>query len=269
MVVDSHVHLLPPRLQARIREFLVAHAGAVFAYPTDHGEVVESLAIEGIAEVWSLPYARRPGVADGLNDAMASIARSSTSVSIVGGATVHPGDDDPVRVVRRAVEDLGLRVLKLHCSVGEYTPDDSRLDVVWEYVSVVCVPVVVHAGHAPSGHTVADELARVATVAARYPDARIVVAHCGHRAVDAALDIVVSNDHVYADLTPVVSEPVALPADRAEQLSPRLLFGSDAPNAARKVRDDLDDLRRLALSAEAMTAITGGNARRLIDQIAT
>lgn len=125
MVVDSHVHLLPPRLQARIREFLVAHAGAVFAYPTDHGEVVESLAIEGIAEVWSLPYARRPGVADGLNDAMASIARSSTSVSIVGGATVH------------------------------------------------------------------------------------------------------------------------------------------------KVRDGLDDLRRLALSAEAMTAITGGNARRLIDQIAT
>ena len=60
------------------------------------------------------------------------------------------------------MEDLGLRVLKLHCSVGDFAADDRRLDPVWEYVSAVALPVVLHAGHAPDGHTEAAELAPVA-----------------------------------------------------------------------------------------------------------
>jgi len=76
--------------------------------------------------------------------------------------------------------------------------------------------------------------------------------------------MVASHPHVHADLTPVVTEPVALPAGRAEALSDRLLFGSDAPNTARRVAEDLDDLGRLGLSEQAVSRITGGNARRLL-----
>src|SRR6201986_750589 len=106
-MVDAHVHLLPPRLQAVIRGFFDLHgvASGRFAYPAAHGEVCDRLAAEGVSEVWSLPYARRPGSAADLNQAMASLAagRRGGPVRVIGGCTVHPGDDQPLAVLRSAV----------------------------------------------------------------------------------------------------------------------------------------------------------------------
>ena len=156
-MVDAHVHLLPTRLQAAIRGFFDRYGidSGRFAYPADHGDVCDRLAAEGVSEVWSLPYARRPGSAAGLNKSMAGLvaARRGGPVQVTGGCTVHPGDDQPLTIVRSAVEDMGLRVLKLHCSVGDFTPDDPRLGPVWEYSAEVALPVVLHAGHAADGHT--------------------------------------------------------------------------------------------------------------------
>jgi predicted TIM-barrel fold metal-dependent hydrolase len=267
VIVDAHVHLLPPRLGEAIRAFFAQNGlGAdTWRYPLDHGEVTRRLAAEGVTQAWSLPYARRPGTAAALNEASAAIAAALAAgpVEIVAGATVHPADDDPAGIVRAGVEGDGLRVLKLHCAVGDYRPDDPRLDPVWAYVSEIRLPVVVHAGHAVSGHTAAAEIAPLAVVAARWPDARVIVAHCGYGAVDATLDLVAAHPHVHADLTPVVHDPVALPGDRVAALAGRLLFGSDCPNTAVTVTQSLAALDQLGLGAEALTAIHQGNARRL------
>lgn len=266
MIVDSHVHLLPLRLGTAIRSFFADHGipADVWRYPLDHDEALGALAAEGVGEVWSLPYARRPGTAAGLNEASAATAATTgRPVTVVGGATVHPGDDDPARVVQAAVEDLGLRVLKLHCSVGDYRPDDPGLDGVWRYAARVGLPVVVHAGHAVSGHTDETEIDAVGAVARRWPDAPIVVAHCGHHAVEATLDLVEAHDHVHADLTPVVFDPVPLPPARVAALSAKLLFGSDCPNTAVSITEAVDSLAAAGLDDEAWAAVTGGNARRL------
>jgi predicted TIM-barrel fold metal-dependent hydrolase len=273
VTVDAHVHLLPLGLGRAIRAFFAVHGlgPETWRYPLDHDEAVARLAAEGVTQAWSLPYARRPGTAVGLNESSAGIAvgLSSGPVEIIPGATVHPGDDDPAGIVRAGVEDFGLRVLKLHCSVGDYRPDDPRLDAVWAYVSAIRLPVVVHAGHAFSGHTSAEEIIPLATVAERWPEARLIVAHCGHHAVDATLDLVAAHTNVHADLTPVVHDPVALPAARVEGLADRLLFGSDCPNTAVTVTEALDALDRLHPSPAALTAIRGGNARRLQAEIRT
>ena len=168
--------------------------------------------------MWSLPYARRPGSAADLNASMASLAaaRRGGPVRVIGGCTVHPGDDQPVTLLRSAVEDLGLRVLKLHCSVGDFSPDDPRLDPVWGYAAEMALPVVLHAGHAPDGQTGEAELEPVAEVARRHPGARVIIAHCGHTASEAALRLVAGHEHVYADLTPVIHHPVR-PAGRAAE----------------------------------------------------
>ena len=211
-MVDAHVHLLPVRLQAAIRGFFDRYGidSGHFAYPADHGDVCDRLAAEGVTEVWSLPYARLPGSAADLNKSMAGLvaARRGGPVRVTGGCTVHPGDDQPLTIVRSAVEDMGLRVLKLHCSVGDFTPDDPRLGPVWEYSAEVALPVVLHAGHAADGHTDDAELQPVAEVARRHPGARVIIAHCGHTASQAALRLVAAQEHVYADLTPVIHHPV-------------------------------------------------------------
>jgi predicted TIM-barrel fold metal-dependent hydrolase len=270
-VIDAHVHLLPPRLQAAIREFFAARGFPArdFAYPADPGEVCARLAADGITGAWTLPYARRPGTAAELNASMAALVREQRGgpVRLTGGCTVHPGDENPVAVLRTAVEDLGLRVVKLHCSVGGYQPDDPRLDPVWEYVSQVAVPVVLHAGHAPDGHTEEAELRPVAEVARRHPEARVIIAHCGHTAAAAALRLAAGHPGIHADLTPVIHDPVAVAPDRLAALAGKLLFGSDAPNTGWTAARLLDRLAGAALPDEARTAITGGTARRLLSEV--
>ncbi len=130
-IVDSHVHLLPGRLGDKVRAFFDAGISSrvPLAYPHDHDSVVRTLADEGVDEIWTLPYAHKPQIASGLNIASAATVKqfADSPIRIIGGATVHPGDDNAAEIVRVAIDELGLRVLKLHCSVGSFSLDYQRL----------------------------------------------------------------------------------------------------------------------------------------------
>lgn len=268
-IVDSHIHLLPGRLAAKVRAYFERNLGGELAYPLDHGLVREQLAAEGVTHAWSLPYAHKAGIADGLNEASALTMAASVGgpLRVVGGATVHPDDPRPDLVIRRAVDELGLRVAKLHCSVGDYECTDPRLDGFWAFVAEHRIPVVVHAGHATTGFTEAHELVAVGLAATRFPEARIIIAHCGQHAVTEALALVAQHANVYADLTPVVREPVAITPEQAAPLARKLLFGSDAPNVVRTVSAGLADLDAWPITPGARQAIKADNALRLLDEI--
>jgi predicted TIM-barrel fold metal-dependent hydrolase len=263
-VVDCHVHLLPGRLGEKVREFFTAHISGSLAYPNDHGAVLDSLAAAGVSLAWHLPYAHKPGVAVGLNVASAELVSTwrSHPVSLVGGIAVHPGDESPSRLVGSAVDDLDLRVVKLHCSVGGFEVDDPRLEQMWQLVASRSVPVVVHAGHAVSGETRAGELNSIDRVAARFPSAPIVIAHAAHPDTTAAVEVVERHDNVYVDLTPRVVDMVDVSDEVLERLHERVLFGSDLPNTQVTIEANLSRLSTLSTSAR--TAIAFSNARRLV-----
>ena len=268
-IVDSHVHLLPGRLGEKVRAIFTDVGGYRLAYPADHGAVCEQLASEGVEQIWTLPYAHKPGVATGLNRAAAATAASGLAVDVIAGAAVHPGDDDPVGVVRRAVEDDGARVLKLHCSVGSFDPTDPALESVWEYVERIRLPVVLHAGTAVHGLTSLEDLGPVEEVARRHPEARVVIAHCGHDQEDVALGILAAHPHVHADLTPVVHRPVQISSEDAATFADRLLFGTDAPNTELSASTCRRHVEGYGLAPDALAAVLGGNARRLVADVAT
>lgn len=241
------------------------------AYPADHAAVVSMLATEGVEEIWTFPYAHKPGVADGLNTSCADIvARFADSpLRVTGGATVHPGDDDPVGIVCRAVDQLGLRVLKLHCSVGDFSVDDVRLDPVFDLCSERRLPVVVHLGHAPNGRTEADELPSIARVASRHADLRLILAHCGHHSAPEAARLLDEHNMLHVDLTPVVDEHPNVEPEFLARHSDRILFGSDAPNTALSVTRCREWLMSFGLPEESTRAIMGANARRLREDVLT
>jgi uncharacterized protein len=263
-VVDCHVHLLPGRLGEKVREFFDAHITGALAYPNDHGAVLDALAAAGVTEAWHLPYAHKPGVATGLNVASAALVSTwrSHPVSLVGGIAVHPGDESPARLVADAVDIHGLRVVKLHCSVGGFEVDDARLEPVWDLVATRGVPVVVHAGHDVSGETRAGELDGIDRIAARFPAAPIVIAHAAHPDTAAAVALVERHDNVYVDLTPRVVDLVDVSEDVLERLCERVLFGSDLPNTQVTIERNLS--RLATLSPTARTAIASDNAHRLV-----
>jgi uncharacterized protein len=264
-VVDSHTHLLPGRLARAIRAYFDEHLTADLAYPLDDRTVLDRHRADGIEAVWTLPYAHRPAMADELNRSVRELAAALADhpVEVVAGCTVHVADHDPAAIVGRAI-DAGARVVKLHCSVGRYEADDPRLDPVFAVAAERAVPVVVHLGHATSGHTEAHELTPVERVATRHPGCPVIIAHCGHRAHRRALDLVAGHPNVHADLTPVVADPVPLAAADASAHHDRLLFGTDAPNTAVPACDLLARVRSWSLAPDEEAAILGGNARRLV-----
>jgi predicted TIM-barrel fold metal-dependent hydrolase len=181
----------------------------------------------------------------------------------VPGATAHP-EDDLAAVLDEAFGELGLRVLKLHCSVGAFAPDDPRLDPLWERVSEGGQPVVLHAGDAVNGATTAAEVAAVGRVAERWPEARIVVAHCGSPAVGTTLALLRRARSLYADLTPRVHDPIVVTRSEIAGLERRLLLGSDAPNVAIPIESSIARVRAIGLPPEHEAAILGANAERLL-----
>jgi hypothetical protein len=261
MIVDAHVHLLPERLAAKIRRFFVERGAPPMPYPHDPRAGRSALAAAGIGGCWSLPYAHRAGVAGPLNRWMAETFAGDPFV--VAGATVHP-DDDVETVMREAIEHLRLPVFKLHCSVGAFAPDDPRLDILWERVSATRQPVVLHAGSAHDGTATAQEVEAVGRVARRWPEARIILAHFGAPAGEAALRLLQACGNLYADLCPVVATPVHPPRSAIAGLERRILFGSDIPSVAMTIEESLAAVRAWKLDPSDEDAVLGGTARALV-----
>jgi predicted TIM-barrel fold metal-dependent hydrolase len=261
MIVDAHTHLLPERLAAKIRKFFEERSAARLLYPYAPEAARSSLVAAGVGRCWSLPYAHRGGVAGGLNRWMADTFAADPFV--VPGGTVHP-DDDVETIVREAAGALGLRVFKLHCSVGAFAPDDRRLDPLWRRVSDEGQPVVVHAGSAPQGTATPGEVDAIARTAARWPDARIVVAHFGSPSEAATRNLLERTPSVYADLTPVVADPVDLERPAIVGLEHRILFGSDTPTVAVSIEDSIARVRGWRLSPSDEAAVLGGTAEALL-----
>lgn len=263
MIVDSHVHLLPERLAAKIRSFFVERGAPKLLYPYAPRDARSALVDAGIGRCWSLPYAHRGGVAPGLNRWMAETFHSDPFV--VPGATVHP-EDDVGAVVAEALDELRLSVFKLHCSVGRFPADDARLDPLWRRVSAAGTPVVVHAGSAHEGTATSGEIEAVAKTAARWPDAAIVLAHFGSPAKARALDLLAETQSVYADLCPVVADPVSLTRSEISGIERRILFGSDTPTVAVSIEESLARVRAWRLPLEDEEAILGGTAQELLER---
>jgi predicted TIM-barrel fold metal-dependent hydrolase len=263
VLVDTHCHVMPDRLALAIRRYFDERMFWRMAYASVlKDDVVRAEREAGVDRFWALPYAHKAGVAGPLNEWMA--AEVAPIPGAVAAATFHPDDADLPALVARAFGALGLRVAKLHCSVGRFDADDARLVPLWEAAEARGIPVVVHAGRHENGRTDAHELAPIDRVAMAHPRLRLVIAHAGLPHVDAALDLLERHPALHADLTSAHEWASLLPLARVEVLADRLLFGSDCPNTTSTITASVEGLRRRGLSAKALRAILGENALRLV-----
>lgn len=265
-MIDCHVHLLPERLLRAVRRFFGEFITDRLAYPADPWTVLDRHAEAGFSAVWNLPYAHKPGVAHGINVSMADVAETLAGhdVRILRGATVHPMDPDPAGDLRNAVSDLGARVLKLHCSVGEYPPDHGGLDDVYATAAELEVPIVIHVGVSVDGETHESDLISFESVARRHHESTFVVAHAGAPSQDSVFSLMGRLPNVWVDLTPVVNRPVPAAPGAIAEVSDRVLFGSDAPNASIGLDTLLGWFGSLGLNAGEREAVLRGNATRLL-----
>lgn len=233
-VVDAHVHILPDEILQAIQDWFAREVSWTLPDVTA-AEIAGDIDTHLDGSV-IFPYAHRPGVARGMNQ---TVARWRDRLeSTVGLATVHAGDEDPAAVIQEGL-DSGLDGIKLHCPVQGFSPDDPRLDPVYELAVSRDLPTIIHASSHPfyrGSEIIGPE--PTAQVLVRFPDLRLCIPHLGLFETHAFLDLADEYETLVFDTAVAVGETVhnligtrdsEFPADRLRTYADRIMFGSDYP----------------------------------------
>jgi hypothetical protein len=271
--IDAHVHLLPERLLAAIRDVLDDDLGwDCRHHPSDRAGIEATLRAAGVERYLALPYAHEPGVAERLNAWVLEAAERSTMA--VPFATVH-GDDDVRRLTQEAF-NRGARGLKFQCPVQEAAPNDPRLDPAFELAAEYDRPVLFHAGTAPDyadsphvGYRAFSEFVD------SYPEVRVCCAHMGADDTDSFLALARAEDQVFLDTSVAMSaaapdlldhDPSGVPDDVFEDLAGSIMYGSDYPNVPYAYDREREGLLGRDLSEDAERALFHDAARRFLGE---
>jgi predicted TIM-barrel fold metal-dependent hydrolase len=270
-LADIHVHFLPDAMQRKVWAYFddaETHYGAPWpiTYRDDERTRLATLRALGLRAIPALVYPHKPGMATWLNEWCADFARRVPDAVHCATFYPEPGVGDQVA----AALDDGARLFKIHVQVGDFTPDDDRLDPAWARLEAARVPVVVHAGSAPIRGTHTGPRA-VREVLRRHPDLVLVVAHLGmpeyHEFADLAeefagvhLDTTMSGTDFTNRFAPFPDGYV----DRLGGLRDRVVLGSDFPSIPYPYAHQVDALARLDLGDDWMRAVLWHNGARLL-----
>ncbi len=213
-------------------------------------------------------HTRRPPLA---NAAVADICRRYADV-FYGFGSVDPHRADALDRVRE-VADLGLLGLKLHPTLQGFAPDDPSLARFFEEAARLNLRLLVHTGTSgvgagePGGQGLALDLCRpmrLDSLAARYPEMPILLAHVGWPWHLEALAMALHKTNVSIDISGWKYRylPPEVLRDMKGRLSHQFCFGTDYPMF--RLADQLASVDDLGLAAEVRDRLLKGNARRFL-----
>lgn len=263
-VIDVHTHIAPLRLAQAVRAVLLRDYGGPIDGPVDPDEVLAELRRSGADLIVTMPYAHTTGIAAGLNAHATTLAAANDDV--VTFATVHPDDDDPLRILDAALQ-AGARGLKVHCPVQRVRPDDPRLRPILDHCERAAVPVLMHATHTPDRTTPYTDASAVATVLERNPSLRLCIAHLGAPDTDVILDLCDRHPTLMLDIAGLgdfLDPRVDVDPSRLLAHADRIIYGSDFPNCWVPPGAGIDALRHAGFSGAALVAALSTNAERFL-----
>jgi predicted TIM-barrel fold metal-dependent hydrolase len=267
---DVHVHFLPPRVQAKVWEQfdvggpLIGREWPIRYRGTDD-ERLQQLRDLGVRRFSALAYAHRPEMAEFLNDWSWALADQVPEVLRSATFFPEPGVD---KYVAARIES-GAAVFKVHVQVGSFDLRDPLLDPVWGLLAEVGTPVVVHAGSGPiaTPYTGPDPLR---SVLEQHPRLTAVIAHMGAPEYDEFLELAERFPRTHLDTTMAFTDffeaEAPYPRDllpRLQDLTDRVLLGSDFPNIPYPYAHQLDALAALGLGDDWLRAVFWENGSRL------
>jgi len=269
-LIDVHTHFMPDRLLAAVWAYFDAGGPLVgrpwpVRYRTEEEHRLDVLRGFGVSAFTSMLYPHKAGMARSLNDWAAAFA--ARNPDCLHTATFFAEPSAPADV-RRAVEQ-GARVFKCHLQVGGYDPNDPLLDDAWGLLAEAGIPIVTHCGSGPVRGRYTGP-GPIATLLARHPSLRLIVAHLGMPEYADFLDLAERHPSVLLDttmaLTPFIEARAPFPVaelPRLEAFGDRVLLGTDFPNIPYPYADALESLERAGLTSTWLRAVCHDNAASL------
>jgi predicted TIM-barrel fold metal-dependent hydrolase len=174
------------------------------------------------------------------NEQIADAAAEHPDVLIPFGSVDPARGAAGIRLVRRLVEEHGVRGVKFHPSLQAFEPNDRRHYPMWAELESLGVPALFHTGQTgigsglPGGRGIKlrySDPMLLDDVAADFPGLTIIMAHPSVPWQDAAISIAQHKANVYIDLSgwsPKYFPPQLVRAVNTS-LRTKVLFGSDYP----------------------------------------
>lgn len=171
---------------------------------------------------------------------------------------------EAVREIRRCVEELGFKAIRVLPWLCEVPPTDRRFYPVYVACCEMGVPFCTQIGH--TGPLMPSEVGRpiyLDQVALDFPELVIVGGHIGYPWTDEAIAVATKHENVYIDTSAykVTRYPQALIDFMKTNGKRKVLFGSNYPMIM--PGQALKGLDALGLNDETQALFLSGNAQRV------
>ena len=204
------------------------------------------------------------------NDYLANIASKSHD-RLIPFAGIDPNSgQEATRELKRAVNELGFRGLKIHSSANSVYPnDEKRMNPIYEVCQDFDIPVLFHTGTTGLGDCEIkySKPEFLDEVCQRYPDLKVVMAQFGCPWAEVTLSVALRNPNVFIDVSGW--RPRYLPETIMPYLNgilqDRFLFGTDYPMIRQdEWMKDFDANLRPRLRAGVAEKLLKRNGERLL-----
>jgi len=204
------------------------------------------------------------------NDDVARLAEKSGGILIPFAGVDPNAGRAALTELKRAINELGMRGLKVHSSANSvYMNDRRKMYPIYEFCQDAGVPILFHTGTTGLGDCEIKYSKTELTdeVCQSFPDLKVMMAHFGWPWPEVAIAIALRNPNVFIDVSgwkPKYIPPSILPYLNGI-LQDRFLFGTDYPMLRHK--EWLDDFRvslQPKLKPGVGDKLLSGNAKRLL-----
>ncbi len=183
-------------------------------------------------------------------------------------ASVNPYlTPEPARELRRLVQDLGFRGLKLYPTYSYYYPNDRMLYPVYAEAQALGIPVMCHTGSSvfPGARLKYGDPLYLDDVAVDFPDLVLFITHSGRPFwYDRSYALTRLHPNVYIDIAGLPPRKLLEYFPELPRIADKIVFGSDWPGIPGTIGDNVAAIRALPLAEPAKEAILGGTAARLL-----
>lgn len=169
-----------------------------------------------------------------------------------------------VREVRRCVQELGFKAIRILPWLWEVPPTDRRFYPIYTACCDLKVPFCTQIGH--TGPLMSSEVGRpiyLDRVALDFPELVIVGGHIGYPWTEEAIAVATKHENVYIDTSAYTAKryPLALVEFMRGHGRSKVLFGTNYPMIM--PAKALEGLDALSLDDTARELFLGGNARHV------
>ena len=270
---DSHTHLFPADRMGGLMRW-IHRAVLDFKVPIDitADDAVADLRRAGAVRWANLLFPIGPNEAPSLHAWGQELADRVPEITPFGG--VHLDEDDPLAVVREAVEHYEMAGLKFHPMVQRFDPWHPKLAPVLEYLDAAELPMYVHTGYDEwYGHEY--DRTGLETMLGTYPRLPVVLSHVGFPDLEWGFSLADRFPQVWLDLTNVPGsfEWMNSPDSQRQVLQDgiarhrdRTLMGTDYPAGMGSLDQILDQFDSAGIDEGILEHITMVSTKAYFDR---